>query len=185
MIRLSLTAYGLCFLLAFAAHAQGRLGSTAEVRHQKDRPTVYVTYEQSGPRVPLSNGESERGIWLRLHNNTKWKLILRVGGVPNPSYGDAVVFYEVERTEGSGFIPIGYSSHVASVIKLKAGGSIVFSLPQEHLEKGLALRVRYNYEWELRKDDSFSANLPYHSVTFASSDLPVHRRARSCSSRGC
>lgn len=176
MIKPSLTAYGLCFLLALAAHAQGRLGSTAKVRPQKDRPTVYITYERSGPRVPLSNGEGDRGIWLSLHNNTKWKLILRVGGVPSPSYGDAVVLYEVERTEGSGFIPIGYRSHVASVIKLKAGDSIVFSLPQEHLGKGLALRVRYMYEWELRKDDSLSANEPYHSVTFASSDLPMHRR---------
>lgn len=176
MIKPLLTAYGVCFLLAVAAPAAGRLGSNAKVRPNKDRPTVYVTYERSGRRVPLSNGEGERGIWLRLHNNTNWKLILRVGGVPNPSYGDAVVFYEVERTKGSGFIPVGYRSHVASVIKLKARDSLVFSLPQEHLAKGLAVRVRYNYEWELRKDDSLSANEPYHSVTFASSDLPIDRR---------
>jgi hypothetical protein len=173
MIKPFLTAYGLCFVLAVAAHATDLQGSTAKVRPNKDRPTVYITYERSGPRVPLNDGEGERGIWLRLHNNTKWKLILRVGGVPNPSYGDAVVFYEVERTEGSGFIPIGYRSHVASVIKLKAGDSILFSLPEEHLGKGLALKVRYNYEWELRKDDSLSANEPSHSVTFASSDLPM------------
>ena len=174
MIKPLLTAYGLCFLLTVMA--QGLAGTTAKVRPNKDRPTVYLTYERSGRRVPLSNGESERGIWLRLHNNTKWKLILRVGGVPNPSYGDAVVFYEVDRIEGRGFIPIGYRSHVASVIKLKAGDSLVFSLPQEHLGKGLAVRVRYNYEWELRMDDSLPANEPYHSVTFASSDLPMDRR---------
>ena len=176
MIRSSLTAYGLSFLLVMVAHAQGHLGPSDIVRPDKDRPTVYVTYERSGLRVPLNNGESRKGIWLRLHNNTRWKLVLRVGGVPNSSYGDAVMFYEVERTEGSGFTPIGYRSHVASIIMLKAGNSLVFSLPQEHLEKGLAIRVRYNYEWELRKNGSFPSNEPYHSVTFTSSDLPPDRR---------
>ena len=120
MIKRVLTAYGLCFLLVVSAQGT-RFGSPDKVRLKKDKPTVYITYERTGPRVPLSEGEGERGIWLRLHNNTKWKLVFRVGGVPNQSYGNAVVFYEVERTEGSGFTPIGYLSHVASVIKLKAG----------------------------------------------------------------
>ena len=172
-IQSLLTASGLCFLLAVAANAEGPVGSTARVRSNKDRPTVYLTYERSGPRKPLTNGESNRGIWLRLHNNTKWKLILRVGGVSNPSYGDFVVFYEIERTQGGGFTPVGYRSHVASVIKLKAGDSIVFSVPHEHLDKGLELRIRYNYDWELRDDDSLSAKEPYHTVTFPSSNLPV------------
>jgi hypothetical protein len=176
MLKRLLMSFGLCFLLAAAAQGTGRQEPTAKVRHDKTRPAVYMTYERSGRRIPLSNGESERGIWLRLHNNSKWKLVFRAGGVPDRSYGDAVLFYEVERTEGSGFIPVGYSSHVASVIKLKAGDSLVFSLPQEHLKKGLAVRVRYNYEWELPKDDSLSANPPYHSVTFASSNLPMNGR---------
>jgi len=176
MIKPLLTAYGLCFLLAVVALAQGRPGAIAKVRPNKDKPTVYLTYERSGSRIPLSNGESEKGIWLRLHNNTKWKLILRVAGVPHQSYGDAVVFYEVERIEGSGFIPIGYRSHAASIIRLKPGNSILFSLPQEHLGKGLAVRVRYNYEWELGEDEFFPVNEPYHSVTFAASDLPSSPR---------
>lgn len=176
MIKSLLTAYGLCFLLAVTPHAQDHLGSSGRVRLNKKRPTVYLTYERSGVRPPLFNGESNKRIWLRLHNNTKWKLVLRVNGVPDSSYGDAIVFYEVERTEGSGFTPIGYSSHVASIIKLKGGNSLVFSLPQEHLEKGLAIRVRYNYEWELHENDSLSSNEPCHSVTFNSSDLPMNRR---------
>lgn len=176
MLKRLLTSFGLCFLLAAAAQGIGRQEPTAKVRHHKARPAVYMTYERSGRRIPLSNGESEKGIWLRLHNNSRWKLVFRVGGVPNRSYGDAVLFYEIERTEGSGFIPVGYSSHVASVIKLKAGDSIVFSLPEEHLEKGLTLSVRYNYEWELPRDASLSGNPPYHSVTFASSDLPMSGR---------
>jgi hypothetical protein len=176
MIRSLLTAFGFWFLLAVAVHAQGPLGSIGQVRLNKDKPTVYLTYERSGPRAPLTNGESRKGIWLKLHNNTKSRLVLRVGGVPNPSYGDAVVFYEVERTDGSGFTPIGYRSHVASVIKVKSGNSLLFSLPQEHLAKGLAIRVRYNFDWDLRKSSSLTGNEPYRSVTFASSDLPLARR---------
>ena len=176
MIRSLLTTCGFWFLLAVAVPAPGQLGSNGKVRPEKDKPTVYLTYERSGQRVPLTNGESRKGIWLRLHNNTKWKLVLRVNGVPNRSYGDAVVLYEVERTEGSGFTPVGYRSHVASVIKVKSGNSLLFSLPQEHLEKGLAIRVRYNYDWELRKNNSLPANEPSHSVTVDSSDLPIVRR---------
>ena len=169
-------ALGLCFLLAVMAHGQGPTRLTVPVRTNKDRPTVFITYERSGPRKPLFTAEGKRGIWLRLHNNTRWKLILRVNGVPDSSYGDYVVFYEVVRTEGSGFIPVGYHSHVASVVKVKAGDSILFSVPHEHLEKGLALRVRYNYEWELRNNDILPAEEPFHSVTYDSSELPVDLR---------
>ncbi len=176
MIKSLLTACGLCFVLAVTVHAQGQVGTSGKVRPNKDKPPVYVTYERSGVRIPLNEGESKNGYWLRLHNNTKWKLILRVNGVPNPSYGDAILFYQVDRIRGSGFTPVGYSSHVASIIKLKAGSSILFSLPQEHLAEGLAIRLRYNYEWEMREEGSSPASEPAHTVTFSSSDLPRARR---------
>lgn len=171
MIKRVLPAYGLCLLLAVSAGAS-REESPGKGRLNKDRPTVYISYERTGSRVPLRKEEGDRGIWLRLRNNTRWKLVLRVGGVPNPSYGNAIVFYEVQRIEGSGFTPAGYSSHVASVIQLKAGSSIIFSVPQEHLGEGLMIKVRYNYEWELRGGKTVPAREPYHTVSFAASDLP-------------
>jgi hypothetical protein len=172
MIRLVLITVSLYFLLGLSGQAE-LSGSHVEMRLNPKKPTVYITYQRMGPREPLFEGESKKGVWLRLHNNTRWKLVLRTGGVPNRSYGDAGLFYEIERTEGSGLTPIASQNHVASVIQLKPGGSLVFSLPLEHLGKGLAIHLRYNYEWELRRDGAFvRPGEPEHMVSFESSSLP-------------
>lgn len=46
----------------------------ADVVVSKGSPTVYITFERAGSRKPQDAGESERGIWLRLHNNTPWSI---------------------------------------------------------------------------------------------------------------
>jgi len=46
----------------------------ADVVVSKGNPTVYITFERAGTRKPMDAGESERGIWLRLHNNTPWSI---------------------------------------------------------------------------------------------------------------
>jgi hypothetical protein len=40
----------------------------------KDKPTVYLSFERVGERKPIHPSESNQGIWLRLHNNTKWAI---------------------------------------------------------------------------------------------------------------
>lgn len=39
-----------------------------------DKPTVYLAFEREGKREPIHASESNRGVWLRLHNNTKWAI---------------------------------------------------------------------------------------------------------------
>ena len=41
---------------------------------ENNRPTVYITFERGGKREPIYTSESNQGIWLRLHNNTKWAI---------------------------------------------------------------------------------------------------------------
>ncbi|MEP7272215.1 MAG: hypothetical protein ABI882_11990 [Acidobacteriota bacterium] len=45
-----------------------------DLRISKDKPTVYITFEHAGPREGVYASESGQGIWLRLHNNTKWAI---------------------------------------------------------------------------------------------------------------
>lgn len=45
-----------------------------DVLVSNDKPTVYITFERSGPRNPVFAAESNQGIWLRLHNNTRWAI---------------------------------------------------------------------------------------------------------------
>jgi hypothetical protein len=38
-------------------------------------PSVYLSFVRVGKREPLHVSESDKGVWLRLHNNTRWSLL--------------------------------------------------------------------------------------------------------------
>jgi hypothetical protein len=150
------------------------------VRIVKNKPSVYLSFERRGRRNPLEMGESSEGIWLRLHNNTKWKIAFPAFDVPD-DLGDVGMYYVVERaTKGKSIdqfneeseLPVGYSlSDIYSTMWLSSGDSILFSLPQEHLAVGLAIHISFSYEWE-DQDDVFAGREPSHHVYFHSSALP-------------
>lgn len=161
------------------------------VRLTKGKPSVYITFERRGKRAPLESGESNEGVWLRLHNNTRWEISFCAFGVPEV-YGEAGVYYEVEKIpfqeSGGSYAqtmqgdtparreniepPIGYrKGHVCHVYKLPPGKSIVFSVPREHLAENLAIKVAFNYGWE-ESEDIISGLEPQHSVYFYATSLP-------------
>lgn len=165
-------------LLSFSAYAQEKKTTNRppDIRLVKNKPSIFISYERSGKRQPLKNGESQKGVWLRLHNNTKWQIIFPAFGVP-VEFGDVGMFYEIE-TEGkstagdSNEIPKGYElDEVYSTIRLGPGKSVLFSIPYEHLIKGLKLRIRFSYEWE-NQNDVFADREPLHFVYFRSSVIP-------------
>lgn len=174
-------------LLIFSASAdvaaQGRRTTKArpEVRLDKTKPPIFISFESAGVREPLRDGESNQGVWLRLNNNTKWTIIFPAFGVPK-LYGDAGMYYEIETTPIDKIVgvpsseavetPIGYRlSHAYSTYYLSPGGSVTFSVPREHLTKHFALRISYSYEWEDRGDVSTGRG-PRHFVFFQASSLP-------------
>ena len=61
------------FILSLGtAVAQKTETNSSDVRVVKDRPSVYISYERQGILKPLYTGESNRRVWLRFHNNSKW-----------------------------------------------------------------------------------------------------------------
>src|SRR5262245_45527977 len=80
-----------------------------------EKPSVYITFVKTGPRKPLYTEEGEEGIWLRIHNNTRRKIIILASDA-YPGYGDISPYYEVESTsESKTDIPIGNRSvHIVS-----------------------------------------------------------------------
>lgn len=143
-------------------------GTQAESRIRKDMPTVYIAFERGGSRKPLEQGESNEGVWLRLHNNTRWPIMLEMNGVP-PEYGDAALFYDV-LSEGK--LILEGRCHVCSSNRISPGRSLVFSVPREDLAKGKSIRVKFSYGWE-DPDDVFAGREPEHYVNFDASKLPV------------
>jgi hypothetical protein len=115
----------------------------------------------------LRAGESDQGVWLRLHNNTRWPIVIEMNSVPS-EYGDAGLFYDV--VSDSKVILEG-QCHVCSSNKLSPGRSLLFSLPREDLVKGGAIRINFSYGWE-NPDDVFAGREPEHYVYFYASKLP-------------
>lgn len=200
----------LCSLVLTAFPQQQRMqgASNEDVKISKDKPTVYLTFERAGERKPLFASESNQGVWLRLHNNTRWAinfctlslyigpkvaslrlsdgrgvLGLRDGVEVNMCHQvEAVKSYESGVTpEGGMFngkpvkvqpLPVGYGTgDVFSTSWLPAGGSVIFSVPREHLAKLFAVYIPYNYEWEYG-ERTFRSDEPQHRVYFRASDLP-------------
>lgn len=175
--------------VGYAQHSKPRRVKT-EVRLSRNKPTVYITFERAGKREPLEAGESDEGIWLRLHNNTRWTITFPAFGVPE-TLGEVGMFYEVEairnietyrdapksgesqrQEQAAQETPVGYRlGHVSSTVQLPPGDSIVFSVPREHLNKGLALHLSFSYEWQ-NQDDVFAGRDPRTYVYFYSSALP-------------
>lgn len=48
--------------------------SKADVVISRGKPTVYITFERAGDRMPSHTEESNKGLWLSLHNNTRWTI---------------------------------------------------------------------------------------------------------------
>lgn len=201
-------------LTAFSQQQRKQGVSNGTVNLSKDKPTVYITFERAGKRKPLFAGESNQGVWLRLHNNTRWAinfctLSLYVGPKVAPlRLGDgrgvlglrdgvevnmcheveAVKSYESGVTPEGGMFkgksvavqqpPVGYrTGDVFSTSWLPAGGSVMFSVPREHLDKHFAIYITYNYEWEYG-ERAFRNDEPQHRVYFRAVNLPENSASK-------
>ena len=149
---------------------------TVQIRLDKTKPTIYVTFERRGVRQPLTEGESDQGIWLRLHNNSVWPIHFASSGIATTdkkTADEAGIIYDVEIVgKYAGDSPPGGNRfHTYSIRKLSSGESIVFGLPSEHLSTGLAISVTFIYDWEMEKGRP-NGKEPKHQVYFYSYDLP-------------
>ena len=61
-------------LMVIYSHPAQVAGDKEKILIENNRPTVYITFEREGKREPIYTSESNQGIWLRLHNNTKWAI---------------------------------------------------------------------------------------------------------------
>ncbi|HEX8286886.1 MAG TPA: hypothetical protein VF556_02765 [Pyrinomonadaceae bacterium] len=142
-----LTLLIICGLL-FPVYAQSAKSISLKVTETK--PSVYISFDHSGKQKALFEGESNNRTWLRLHNNTKLNLFLCVFDV-DKKYGNKGLFYDVERiaiSQEKEQIPAGYGRiDDCEVFTLLSGKNLLFSLPSEHIGKGLFIKVRFHYGW--------------------------------------
>ena len=134
-------------------------------------PSVYIDFERAG--ILRSPGErvGEERVWLRLHNNTRWPIMIDMGDVPSKEYGEAEIFYDL--LSGGQLIFPGQCIDVCTLNKVGTGKSLEFSLPREDLADGRTIRISFSYSRENQNDVSGGREVE-HYVYFRSSQLP-HR----------
>jgi hypothetical protein len=135
--------------------------------------------------------QDEKTIRLRMYNNTIWHISISAEKLYFPTkkpiiIGNGNKGYAIPNDEE---VPIHYyieKDELENIKKIKipekkpyyqnGGGrivsqdSILFSVPIEHLRKGLKIYVEFNYEWELT-ESGFMRNEPEHRVYFRGGDI--------------
>lgn len=124
-----------------------------------------------GPKITpirLCDGRGALGLRSDIEVNARYEV-------------EAISGYESVRTSDGGLImnspveaaepPVINRSDMFSTSWLPPGGSVIFSVPREHLAERLAIYIPYNYEWEYG-ERIFRSDEPQHRVYFRASDLP-------------
>lgn len=123
-------------------------GQSTKLEHskyvlKKSLPSIYISFVKK-EEWTNSNDEKETLVWLRFHNNTIWKVILKASG--GIGKNDTSLYYEIMDDE---FKVIDENlCHVCSTIWRSSGKSILFAIPLERLKTSSSMRISYNYEWE-------------------------------------
>jgi len=167
------------FVFSFFCSAQtnGKANDlTKDIRLNQKKPSVFITFERYGERFPTREDENAEGIWLRIHNNSRWKIYLKSYGADNED-DEYQVSYEIQKIPGLEWKtkgidpPIGYRiTNAARVRAIESGKSILFNVPKENLADGLSVLVNFSYEWELL-GESAGDNSIKHQAPFWSTDL--------------
>lgn len=164
-----------------AQNRKARLKKASALKILEGKPSIYISFERLGKRTPLRDTETDEGVWLRLNNNMGYSIRFCSFGISDE--GEQLIAsdknsqiginYDIEVTNSRLFdktrydIPSGYrTGSLCFGYELKAGKSIVFAVPKEHLAKGLSIKIPFNYEWEDETE-----NNPIHFVYFNSLSL--------------
>lgn len=169
----------LCFTATAFSQDKSVFESTARIN--PDKPTVYLSYVC----------QDEKKIYLRMNNNTVWhiniwaeksyfptKKPIQLGngnkGYAIPNDEDVPIHYYIEKDELENIkkikIPQKEPYYQGGGGRIATQDSILFSVPIEHLRKGLKIYVEFSYEWELTKSGDISKE-PEHRVYFRGGDI--------------
>lgn len=130
-------------------------------RLNKSLPSIYLTFERKEEEKGKVDNEKKTFIWLRLHNNTRWRILLDMSGGVKPN--ETSLFYEI--LDENDVVIEEIICTVCSFNWLKSGKTIPFKIPIEFFKNSKAMRISYNYEWE---DSPYSmrGQEPTHYVYF-------------------
>jgi hypothetical protein len=102
------------------------------------KPYVYIRFDHLGHRKPVNDGESAKGLWLRLVNNCRLPIQVSALG---PGTGDPGVALNFEVVPNAGRfapdaeqkkqMPFGYAADIGTLVTIPPRGDLLFSVPAE------------------------------------------------------
>jgi hypothetical protein len=185
MIRVSL----LVICLAATSMAQQK---PSDFVLDASRPYVYLAFDHVGPRKPLVPNEGPEGLWLRLVNNCRVPISVKVYG-ENSDNSSISIFDEVIRNYSEGVVvsstvdveealppakplPRGYSSELYSTIQILPGKDLLFSVPRNHVGPDWFMRVKFRLDVNgPSKDFDPWTELDYFEA-FVQRQVPIKRQ---------
>jgi len=120
------------------------------------KPFAYVKFDHVGKRKPALEGESTRGLWLRLVNNCRLPITVITFdlGTGDPAAG---LNYTVVPAGGMRPVhdpsstrvpemPRGYSSDTGSVATIAPGQDLLFSIPGDQVTESWHIQLNFNFD---------------------------------------
>lgn len=187
-------------VLVFSQQAQP-CDASKDVRIEKDKPTVYLTFERYGKAVnpfdvrmlePSNTAKSkEKGsdVWLRLHNNTCWAIRITTFSAYLPKErkpsetvldyfkrgfyleNDAEISIDYEVEEKDGKRLISAIDN-HSISEVPPGVSVLFSVARDNLSISKERSIFVRYNYVWEaRDKDLITDEPEHRVEYRSYDL--------------
>ena len=150
----------LCVSLISVVSAQQREQKCSKRHRLNDNaPSVYIEPERDVKLIRLA--EDAGRFLLRINNNTCGTIWIDASG-GNEKYEDASLYYDVLK---NGVLRYKVNCRICSFTGLSRGKTLSFSVPKEHLAKGMSLRIQFMYDWE-NHDDVFGGREVTHYVQY-------------------
>jgi hypothetical protein len=135
------------------------------------KPGAFMTFEKAGVRKARFQGESDKGIWFRLHNNYRFPIEVTTQTMEEGPPEVAIMYDIVSACEkGKLMVPSASHGDVFTGFYVEPGRDVLFSIPAEDLPKTSQLLVRFEIKFET--NGRKSAVPPLHYAVFDGWLLP-------------
>jgi hypothetical protein len=128
-------------------------GPTPKLVLDKAKPIVYIELDHIGPRPRVEGDEPDRGLWLRVVNNSVLPIEVQTMGtstdpeltlVPDEIVGRWTRIEESDAPEPKR--PMGYvAGHLINTELIQPGKALLFSVPVTHVGRSWYMRVPFQF----------------------------------------
>jgi hypothetical protein len=165
----------------------GQSGPAPTLVLNEAKAIVYIELDHLGPRPPVQGDEPDRGLWLRLVNNSVVPIEVQTMGtstdpeltlVPDEIVGRQRRIEKSEAPEPK--MPMGYAvGDITGTELIQPGKGLLFSVPVTHVGRSWYVQVPFRFHLPPIKQGT----QPLSYAQFTLEDIPENLRSKLRKSR--